>query len=280
VRDDAITLPDGRTLAYTDLGTDARGAPVAFYLHGAPTSRLDLASADAELAALGLRVLCPDRPGYGGSSPLPGRSMLDHATDVGALADRLGVADFVVVGLSSGGPYALACSAALGPRVARAAVVAGVTDFGWPDAWTDYDPDECEMMRQPDEEAARQWCEARFGRDGMGFLAGELPETEEAAFAELPDSGGMTASIVESFRQGVVGFAQDVWVQGRAWPFDAADIAAPVQVFHGDIDAVVPIAHAAHTSSLVTNAELVVWPGVAHVATVALVPQVIAGLVR
>jgi pimeloyl-ACP methyl ester carboxylesterase len=279
VRDDEITLSDGRTLAYTDLGSTDPRAPVAFYLHGAPTSRLDLVEADAELAGLGVRVLCPDRPGYGGSSPHPRRTMLDHATDVGALADHIGVADFGVVGLSSGGPYALACAAGLGPRVTRAAVVAGVTDFGWPDAWTAYDPDEVEIMLQPDEEAARQWCEARYGHDGLGFLARELPDTEAAANAALP-GGGLLASIVESFRQGVVGFAQDVWVQGQAWPFDPSEITARVQVFHGDIDDRVPIAHAAHTTSLLSDAELVVWPGVVHVATVARVPGVVAGFFR
>src|SRR5262245_12264798 len=129
MRDDSITLRDRRTLAYTDIGAAHRDAPVVVYFHGAPTSRLDLVAADDALAAAGVRVLSPDRPGYGGSSPDPGRTMLDHVDDVAALADRLGVRSFTVVGLSSGGPYAVAAAAHLPSRVERAVVVAGVTDF-------------------------------------------------------------------------------------------------------------------------------------------------------
>jgi pimeloyl-ACP methyl ester carboxylesterase len=277
MRDDAITLRDGRTLAYTDLGVSERGAPVVVYMHGAPTSRLDFVGADGEFAAMGVRVLCPDRPGYGGSSARPGRSMVDHATDVATLADRLGVEQFAVVGLSSGGPYALACAAHSKARVRRAAVVAGVTDFAWPGAWDGYVPHERELMRQPSEDAAVELCEEQFGRDGMGFLAGDAPEA--GAAAAVPSRGHFVDSIIESFRQGVIGYAHDVWVQGHPWPFDAGSIDLPVHVFHGDVDTTVPIAHAHHTVSIVPGAVLDIWPGATHLDAAARVPEVIATLV-
>lgn len=79
-----------------------------------------------------MRVVSPDRPGYGRSSPQPGRGFDDWPGDVAALAYHLGIERFAVMGASSGGPYVVACAALLPDRIADAAVVAGVTDMGWP----------------------------------------------------------------------------------------------------------------------------------------------------
>ena len=59
MRDDAMTLVDGRTLAFTDLG-DA-DAPVVFYFHGAPTSRLDLVAYEAAFIDRRVRVVAHGR---------------------------------------------------------------------------------------------------------------------------------------------------------------------------------------------------------------------------
>jgi pimeloyl-ACP methyl ester carboxylesterase len=134
MRDSSITLADGRSLAYTDIG--ASGGPVLMSFHGAPSSRLDTTMFEDALTGLDVRVVSADRPGYGGSSPQPGRHREDWPSDVAALADQLGVERFAVMGVSGGGPYAVACSALLQDRVASAAIVCGVTDFGWAGAWT------------------------------------------------------------------------------------------------------------------------------------------------
>ena len=97
-----MTLPDGRQLGYADLGP--AGGPVVLHQHGAPGSRLELAALEDELVARRVRVLTPDRPGYGGSSPAPGRRLADWPADLAALADHLGVGRFAVTGYSSGGP--------------------------------------------------------------------------------------------------------------------------------------------------------------------------------
>ena len=86
--DTTMTLPDGRVLGYTDLG--AQDAPLVIYFHGAPSTRLDLVAYDEAFASLDVRVVCPDRPGYGTSSPQPGRQLQDWPGDVAALADHLG----------------------------------------------------------------------------------------------------------------------------------------------------------------------------------------------
>ncbi len=105
MNDRTISLSDGRTLAFTEVG-DAGGTPV-IHFHGAPSSRLELGFLDSAFAEAGLRVITPDRPGYGGSSPHPGRTLAGWPTDVAALADALGVDRFVVSALSGGGPFAV-----------------------------------------------------------------------------------------------------------------------------------------------------------------------------
>ena len=104
-----IRLQDGRRLGYADLG-DAGGTPV-FYFHGFPSSRLEACMVEEHARRLGVRLLAVDRPGYGLSDDLPGRTIPDWPDDVVALADALGLERFAVVGSSGGGPYAIACAA-------------------------------------------------------------------------------------------------------------------------------------------------------------------------
>lgn len=84
MQDSRIVVSGGRTLAYTDIGD--RSGPCLFFFHGAPMSRLHLVPLEGQFAALGLRVIAPDRPGYGGSSPQPGRSMADWLTRLASIA--------------------------------------------------------------------------------------------------------------------------------------------------------------------------------------------------
>jgi pimeloyl-ACP methyl ester carboxylesterase len=280
MNDSTLALADGRTLAYTDLGSAAEDAPIAVYFHGAPTSRLDLVPTHDELTDLGVRVVSADRPGYGGSSPRPGRSIADHTDDVVALADHLGIRRFAVVGLSSGGPYAVAAAALHPDRVTAVAVIAGVTDFGWDGAWDGYEPTEAELMRQPDEETAVRWASEHLGADGSGYLALDMAASEQAAMADEAFGTEVFATLLEGLKQGVDGFARDIWVQGQPWSFDPSSITAPTRVFRAELDGMVPAAHLEHTASLIPGAELTVWPGVAHVQTVAKVPGVVADLLR
>jgi pimeloyl-ACP methyl ester carboxylesterase len=278
--DTTRTLPDGRTLAYTDIG--ALDGPVAFYFHGAPGSRLELAALDGAFAVAGLRVITADRPGYGGSTPLPGRTTADWADDVAALTDHLGVERFVVIGLSSGGPYAVACASLLGDRVTGAIVAAGNTDMSWPQARDGYLQSELDIMAMDDEEAAVAWCLERYGSDGSGFFDGEgamdLGEVDNAWLADEANLGSLMTTMGEAFRQGVVGYAHDITVQGRAWTFDPAAITARTIVVHGADDRLVPIEHSRHTASLIPGAEQRVLPGVGHLSLGQHLPELVAEL--
>src|SRR5437764_8999533 len=115
-----LTVAPGRQIAVDETG-DPRGYPV-FFFHGWPASRLQGAGFSVEAPELGLRILAPDRPGIGLSTPQPGRRLLDWPPVVREIARQLGFARFSVMAVSGGGPYALATAFAL-PECVEATVV-------------------------------------------------------------------------------------------------------------------------------------------------------------
>ncbi|KAH7152887.1 Alpha/Beta hydrolase protein [Dactylonectria macrodidyma] len=112
-KNQTFTLPDGRTLGFAEYG-EPDGAPV-LYFHGYPSSRLQAGPVHEVAHRRGLRFIALDRPGFGLSSPQPGRRLLDWPDDVRAFAEGMQLHRFAVLGLSGGGPFALACARAL-PR--------------------------------------------------------------------------------------------------------------------------------------------------------------------
>lgn len=272
---DSHVVESGRILSYIDLG-DPEG-PCVFFFHGTPMSRLQLVDLEGRIAGRGLRVLAPERPGYGMSSPQPGRSLADWATSVAALADALSIETFFVAGHSSGGPYAVACAALLPHRVRAALVVSGVTNMDWPDAWEGYLQEEITLMRMPSEEAVITWCEEHFGADGSGFLAEpfDLPEPDSTVLA----NPAFQKAMAEAFRQGVTGYAQDIFLQGKPWPFDPSAIALPVTVVHGDCDPLLPMAHSRHTADLIPGSIFHIVPGHGHLSILSEFPRLASALV-
>lgn len=135
-----MMLPDGRTLGYAEYGA-ADGRPVVLF-HGFPSSRLEAMGADAIARRCRLRLLALDRPGFGLSSPSPGRNIGDWPADVRAFAGHVKLERFAVFGGSGGGPYALACAAVLPANMMTSVGVlagagpwrAGIRDVLW-SAW-------------------------------------------------------------------------------------------------------------------------------------------------
>lgn len=126
----SIRLADGRTLAYEDVGAPD-GLPVVFS-HGFMDSRLIRNPDDELTASLGVRLIVPDQPGVGGSTPQPRRRLIDWGHDVEQLADALGLGTFASAGHSAGGPHALAVATYLPSRVSRGALLAAVAPLDMP----------------------------------------------------------------------------------------------------------------------------------------------------
>ena len=123
----------------------------------------------------------------------------------------------------------------------------------------------------------------RFGANGSGFLAAsgfELPEPDERLYADEEIARLLALARAEAFRQGVAGYAQDIVVQGRPWPFDPSAVVAPVHVVHGEQDTLLPLAHSRHTSELIAGSILRVLPGHGHFTILGELPRMASALAR
>lgn len=242
-----ITLSSGRRLAYAEFGR-RQGRPV-FYFHGFPGSRLEAASAhDAALGA-GLRLIALDRPGYGGSDPQPGRTLIDWPDDIEQFADRLDVATFAVAGYSGGAPYALACGARLGRRVSSIGVLCGL---GPPQ--TQIDVPGMMWHNRLGLAIAR---EARFLVRPLLALGGPLLSRlaplaianlrrhsrpcDRLALSDPVFRRNLEDSFREAFVQGGAGAIGDGVIYGREWGFEPGEIVSPVHLWHGEEDRVLPV---------------------------------------
>src|SRR5947209_12712624 len=130
--DHQLTLADGRTLGYRDIGDPK--APAVIFNAGFMGCRL------TGQAATGARVITADRPGIGLSTAKPDRSVLGWADDVKELADHLGLPTFAVLGHSAGGPYAAACAHRLGDRITALGLACSFAPWDRPGATEGINP--------------------------------------------------------------------------------------------------------------------------------------------
>lgn len=79
---------------------------------------------------LGIRVIAPERPGFGLSTVQPNRRIMGWPADIQALARHLSLSRFAILGGSGGGPYALACAQGLPQDMMSAVgVIAGAGNW-------------------------------------------------------------------------------------------------------------------------------------------------------
>jgi pimeloyl-ACP methyl ester carboxylesterase len=248
-------------LAYAEYG-DANGRPLV-YLHGFPGSRLGGSVLDEPARVAGVRVLAPERPGLGLSSPQPGRTLLDHARDVRALAEALGLGRFAVLGESGGGPYALACAHELGDRAGCVAVVGGLGPVTCPGATAGIALKErigYAIASRAPLLAARALIPVaayarRQPRQFLRVIRWQLGEVDRRAL-DGPLGDLVAADFAEAFRQGSPGVAQDLALLFRPWPFDPSAICVPVTFFHGAQDRTVAVAVARELARTVPGSQL------------------------
>jgi pimeloyl-ACP methyl ester carboxylesterase len=275
---DTITLPDGRTLSYADYGK--RGDLAVFWCHGGPGSRLEPKGMGGTAADMGLRMIGIDRPGYGLSSPKPGRSIADWVPDALALADHLKIDRLATIGVSTGGAYALALAAMAPERVRGVVACCALTDMRWAEGKAMMGAGAADLWTAPDRATAMARAEAMFGSDGskmMSQAGGDaLPPADMAMLMDPAFAAGWAESMGAMFAQGVAGYADDRIADGVGWgSFDVNAVSCPVAVVHGREDTICPPAHAEHTAKIVPGAELSFFDGLGHFS---IVPKAVEAL--
>lgn len=279
-----VDLPDGRRVGVWEYG-DPDGFPVLAF-HGNPACGVGFAAADVAATRLGLRLLAPDRPGIGASTPQDW-TVRSYAAIVDALVTELGIERFAVWGYSGGGPYALACGSLLPARVAAVAVTSGMGEIGVSARPGDFGTGDRLLTWL----ATQSPTSARFvlgaGARGVRALPAaallvSVPHRESTEQVEARSSPEMLSlgkqMFVEAARFGAGGLAADYAALSGPWHLDLGRMPGPVLVFHGDRDGVVPLEHARDLARRIPAAQLTVWPGAGHLAPLLRADEVLSAL--
>lgn len=280
-----FTLPDGRRLGFAEFG-DPNGDTVLWF-HGTPGGRRQFPLCGRRAAAeLGLRVIVLGRPGSGLSDQYAYEQIADWAHDVNHVVDILGAERLSVVGLSGGGPYALACAAVepLKSRVQAVAVLGGVVPSVGPDA-----------LATGAVDLARRFAPLLHGlrRPIAGTIstlltpviplahfacqayAATTPAGDQRVLHDPEMEGMFIDDLVLLAKGNFQAIVDDARLFGRHWGFKLADVSAPVRWWHGDSDHIVPLADAQKAVELLPDATLVLREEESHLGGFATADEVL-----
>jgi pimeloyl-ACP methyl ester carboxylesterase len=275
-----ITVCDQRVCLY-EYG-DPQGQPVLTF-HGVPACGAGFDFADAPARERGLRIVAPDRPGIGRSSAVDGWSIADYPPMVARLADALGVDRFGVWGYSGGGPYAVAVAASLTDRVSRIAVAAGMGQIGDWATVDEFEKTDRQMLglcvKHP--RVARAvlgttgWLARKSPKIAYGSFLKQLSETDRAVADRLGSPAEAMALFTQAFLEGARGVVDDYRAIAGQWGVDLDAIKAPVRIFQGTADTMVPRRHSEELAKRIAGAELTLWPGEGHLGTINHVEEIL-----
>lgn len=271
---------EGRVLGWAEFGHP--DGDVVLWFHGTPGACLQVPPAVDEVALQrGFRVIAVERPGTGRSTDHRYSRIVDFGPDIEMLVDHLGIDRFAVTGLSGGGPYTLAVARHLPERVVVASLLGGMGPVRGPDAVLSYTrllrylAPPLEVLRTPAGGALRAVVRvaepfadpvfdlyARF----LGFA--DSPVLRQPAFKAMFLHDLITAKDLRAT-------AHDMALFARHWGFQLDEITAPVIVWTGLSDVIVPPSHGHHQAARIPRGELRIRPGEGHFAGFSAVADVL-----
>lgn len=267
----SITLTDGRRLAYDEQG-DPQGWPVVLF-HGVPGSRLQR-HPDASIATrVGVHLITVDRPGYGLSDTLPGRTIMDWSKDVEQLADALRLEHFSIIGVSGGGVFALACAYKLADRIDKVALISCPAPLDAPGMLASLPrPQRLQFLLAARVPWAVQLMFGAYLRSAQKLtpaairrkLEHELPEAERVHLSTPGFVDMLLADTTESARSGPGAIASELALIARPWGFPLDEIIVPVRLWQGMEDTNVSPEMGSYLADVIPNCEATFCPGEAH----------------
>lgn len=275
--DSVMCLRDGRRLAVLVVGKND-GVPI-FHFHGNGSSRLELftiPSLPSLAEHLGVRLICPDRPGIGGSDAKPGYHLMDWPDDVMEVADQLGIDRFAVEGLSGGAPFALSCASKMPHRLTACGLISPATGPFLQQAgsfplrlavwmlthlpWLVRALFRLSMLTRGSNAAS---IEKRLVRAGA-----RLGPADQRVLADDGIRKAFAQATTESLRQARDAATQDGIVYSRPWGFQVEAIKGPhVFLWQGEQDRVMPTAAARLLVQALPQCTATFYPQDGHLST-------------
>ncbi|WP_322938418.1 alpha/beta fold hydrolase [Nocardioides bizhenqiangii] len=282
----SVAVRDGRRFSFAEYGSHV--GPAIVWMHGTPGARRQIPIEAREYAEEhGLRIIGIDRPGIGSSTPYLYPNVLDWTGDLALLLDALGIDDVRVIGLSGGGPYALAAGAGLPERVRGVGVLGGVAPTRGPDA----------VGGGAIQLAVRLAPLLSVGRVPLGValttairtvrpLAGAgldlyamVQPVGDKNLLSRPEFKAMFLDdLLNGSRFQTSAPLADLVLFTREWGFDLADVQVPVRWWHGDADHIVPFRHGQHVVDRLPSATMSVIDGESHLGGLGITAAVLSEL--
>ncbi|QUR67230.1 alpha/beta fold hydrolase [Mycobacterium spongiae] len=269
--DAAIRVSGDRRLAYAEYG-DGAGVPV-FVFHGLPGTRLSWGMLPDGSFPPAVRIIAPDRPGYGGSDPNPGRTLLDWANDVETLADSLAIPGFAIVGISGGGPGALACAWKMPQRLTTVGIVSSPAPTDAPGVFDGISGTNRFFMKLT-------WYVPWLSSANTRFLAAvirrhprryldtmkyKIHDVDKAILARPEIHEMLVKDFAEAVRGGAAGMVDDMAANhGRPWGFALDQIRTEVLLWSCELDRSVPPAMGKYLSDVIPSCQANIVPGQGH----------------
>lgn len=229
-----VQLPDGRNLSYSEYGSPS-GIPI-FQFHGTPGSRIFGLDGN-EVTRAGLRIICPERPGYGKSSPHANYCFFDWVNDVKTLADQIKLDRFHILGVSGGGVFALACAALMPENVISTTIISCPAPISFPSFWVGISRINKALFivssRYP------KW---------LSLMCSTISVLKKNRTQTKTHEG-------EAFFQGGIGLETDLLILSNNWSIPLEKISIPVYLWHGECDVLASAVAAKDLAKIIPNCE-------------------------
>jgi pimeloyl-ACP methyl ester carboxylesterase len=254
-----VTLPGGRRLGYAEYG-DPSGIPVLGF-HGTPGSRLMFRLAHPVALKLRIRLLAPERPGFGLSTRQRGRTLASYAPDIADFADALRVERFAVAGISGGGPYAAACAALLPGRVTALGLVSPVGPMAGTHKPRSIGKGHFFAFRVMPRVPPLLGAAFGFGRYAFlyapnliyGFILGRASPSDWTILSRGEVRRNLLQGVAEGCRPGIAAGMQEMVIFSRPWNIPFEEIRAPAFLWQGMQDRNVSVAASLRLGELVPH---------------------------
>ncbi|WP_414620394.1 alpha/beta fold hydrolase [Calothrix sp. CCY 0018] len=264
-------LKDGRQMGYAEFG-DPNGKPV-FFFHTTPGARLFPHFDESIATALTTRIITIERPGYGLSDFQPDNTLVNWTQDVVQFADFLNIEQFVVAGVSGGGPYALACASEIPERIIRVGVISSLSPLNV-SHFTEgtnainrvligiahYTPFLLKPLLSPIALIGRKNPQKLFDYG----LRNYFPVHDQKVLFRPAVRDMFLEHLPQAFHQGARGFALDMNIFAESWGFQLKNISPKVYLWHGEKDENVTLSAGRYLANTIPNCEARFYPDEGH----------------